>query len=139
MTTKVDEPSARSDPGDERPDTSQLDWSEAEVGRYARKPGEKTEIFVDDAVGYQLRLIPSNKVLVRFQTTLEAWPVIIAAVEGGQSPRTLAFDAILTDGSAALVSAGPRLEMWARHNNGAPNPYADLWDAEPRRVAEGAA
>jgi hypothetical protein len=139
VNTKVPERKGRSVADDERPDTSHLDWSKAEVGRYAREPGEKTEIFVDGAVAYQLRSIPSNNVLARFETTLEAWPVIIAAVEEGRSPRTLAFDAILTDGSAALVSAGPRLEMWARHNNGEPNPYADLWAAEPRRVAEGAA
>jgi len=129
------------DPDDEFfiPDVSGIDWSKAEVGRRARKPGEKTEIFIDGAVGYQLRLIPSNKVLARFGTTLEAWPAVIATVEGGRSPRTLALDAIFTDGTVGLVSAGPRLEMWARHNNGAPNPYGDLWAAEPRRAAEGAA
>jgi hypothetical protein len=124
---------------DERPDTSHLDWSKAEVGRRARKPGEKTEVFIDGAVAYQLRLIPSNKVLARFESTLEAWPVIIATIESGRSPRTLALDAILADGQVGLVSAGPRIEMWARHNNGEPNPYADLWAAAPRRVAEGAA
>jgi hypothetical protein len=124
---------------DERPDTSQLDWSKAEVGRRARKPGEKTEIFIDGAARYQLRLIPSNKVLARFDTTLQAWPVIIATVKGGRSPRTLALDAILTDGTIVLVSAGPRLEMWARHNNGAPNPCADLWADQSRRLAEGVA
>ena len=139
MHTKTDDPSARSDPDDERPDTSQLDWSKAEVGRRARKPGEKSEFFVDGAVAYQLRLIPSNKVLARFNTTLEAWPVIIGTVEGGRSPRTLALDAILTDGRIALVSAGPRMEMWARHNNGEPNPYADPWATLPSRVATGAA
>ena len=48
------------------PDVSGLDWNDAEVGRYARKPGEKTEIFIDGAVGYSLRLIPSNKILARF-------------------------------------------------------------------------
>jgi len=129
------------DPDDEFfiPDTSQLDWSKAVVGRRARQPGEKREIFVDGAVRYQLRLIPSNRLLARFVSTLEAWPVIIAMVEGGRSPRTLAFDAIRADGSVVLVSAGPRLEMWARHNNGEPNPYADSWTTTPRRVAEGAA
>ena len=60
-------------------------------------------------------------------------------MEGGRSPRTLVLDAIFTDGTVGLVSAGPRLEMWARYNNGEPNPFADLWAAEPRRVAEGAA
>ncbi len=139
MNTKVDERSARSVADVQRPDTSHLDWSKADVGRRARKPGEKTEVVIDGAVAYQLRLIPSNKVLARFESTLEAWPVIIATIESGRMPRTLALDAILTDGTVVMVSASLRIEMWARHNNGEPNPYADLWAAAPRRVAEGAA
>jgi hypothetical protein len=133
--TKVAEGRFRPDADEQRPDTSHIDWSKAEIERPARKPGEKTEVFIDGAIAYQLRLIPSNKVLARFESTLEAWPVIITTVDSGRSPRTLAFDAIMTDGTVGLVSAGPRLEMWARHNNGAPNPYGDLWAAEPRRVA----
>ena len=39
-------------------------------------------------------------------------------------------------GMRLCTSAGPRLEMWARHNNGEPNPYSDLWAREPLRVAE---
>jgi len=139
VTTKVAEPGARSDRDDERPDTSKLDWSKAKGSPHPRKPGEKSEFFLDGAVGYQLRLIPSNKVLARFDTTLEGWPVIIATIEGGRSPRTLALDAILTDGTVVMVSAGPRIEMWARYNNGEPNPYADQWAPSRRRVAEGAA
>jgi hypothetical protein len=140
VNTKVAERKGRSVADDERPDTCHLDWSKAEVGRRARQPGEKSEFFIDGAVAYQLRLIPSNKVLARFESTLEAWPIIIATIEGGRSPRTLALDAILTGGRVGLVSAGPRIEMWARHNNGEPNPYADLWAVPaPRRVAEGAA
>jgi hypothetical protein len=139
VTTNVAEPGARSDRDDERPDTSKLDWSKAKGSPHPRKPGEKTEVLIDGAVGYQLRLIPSNKVLARFDTTLEAWPVIIATIEGGRSPRTLALDAIDADGSAGLVSAGPRIEMWARYNNGEPSRYADLRALEPRRVAEGTA
>ena len=135
MNTKVAERTARSIADDERPDTSHLDWSKAEIGPHPRKPGEKSEFFLDGAVGYQLRLIPSNKVLARFVSTLEAWPAIIAAVDGGRSPRTLALDAIFTDGTVGSVSAGPRLEMWARYNNGEPNPYADLWTTAPRDVA----
>jgi hypothetical protein len=38
----------------------------------AKKPGETSEVFIDGAVGYQLRLIPSNKVLRTFTSTLEA-------------------------------------------------------------------
>src|SRR5688572_10895872 len=100
------------DPDDEFfiPDISGLDWSTAETGRYARLPGEKTEICIDGAVGYSLRLIPSNKILARFSSTLEAWPVIISTVDGGRSPRTLSLDWNGADGTSGSISAGPRLE-----------------------------
>jgi hypothetical protein len=113
MRTKID-------PDDDMyiPDVSGVDWSRAEIGRRARKPGEKTEIFVDGAVAYQLRLIPSNKVLARFSSTLDAWPVIIDTVEGGRSPRTLSLDWIGANGRRRSISAGARLALWARHNNG---------------------
>jgi len=108
---------------DERPDTEYLDWSKAEVGRYARKPGEKVEICIDGAVGYALRLIPSNKILGRFASTLDAWPAIIAAVDDdGRSPRTLALDWVAADGTQERISAGPFLLVWARLNNGGPHP-----------------
>lgn len=139
MNTKLVERQVRSVADDERPDTSKLDWSKATGSPHPRKPGEKSEFFLDGATGYQLRLIPSNKVLARFDTTLEGWPVIIATIEGGRSPRTLALDAILTDGTVIMVSAGPRLEMWARWNNGEPNRYSDAWGSPARRIAEGAA
>jgi hypothetical protein len=118
MRTKID-------PDDEFfiPDVSGLDWSKAEVGRRARKPGEKTEICIDGAIGYSLRLIPSNKILARFDSTLDAWPVIIATVAGGRSPRTLSLDWNGADGRGGSISAGPRLERWARLNNGEPHPY----------------
>lgn len=117
---------------DIRPDTSNLDWSKAEVGRGVREPGEKVEIFIDGAVGYQLRLIPSNKVLARFASTLEAWPVIIAAVNSGRSPRTLSLDMIDARGCALTVSAGPRLERFARLADGGPHPN-DTWAAPSSR------
>ena len=84
---------------------------------FARKPGERHEIRIDGAVGYQLRLIPSNRILGTVTSTLEAWPAIIAAVEGGRSPRTLSLDWLDADGNTGSISAGPRLERWARWNN----------------------
>lgn len=116
-----------------RPDTSNLDWSKPIAPRRIRKPGEKMEIFIDGAVGYQLRLMPSNKVIARFNSTLEAWPVIIAAVEAGRSPRTLSLDMVDVAGCAMTVSAGPRLERFARLADGGPHPN-DL--RPPRRAAE---
>lgn len=127
------------DPDDEFfiPDVSEWDWSKAEVGRYARAPGEKHEVCIDGALGYSLRLIPSNKILARFESTLEAWPVIIQTIEGGRSPRTLSLDANLEDGRTWSVSAGPRLEGFARINNGEPHPYPSRPPGEVgRRVAE---
>ncbi|HUQ77529.1 MAG TPA: hypothetical protein VM427_01485 [Patescibacteria group bacterium] len=123
------------DPDDEFfiPDISGLDWSKPIAPRRIRKLGEKMEIFIDGAVGYQLRLIPSNKVLARFNSTLEAWPVIIAAVEAGRSPRTLSLDMLDIAGCASTVSAGPRLERFARLADGGPHPN-DL--RAPRRAAE---
>ena len=106
---------------------------------FAGKPGEKTEICVDDAVGYVLRLIPSNKVLARFDTTLEAWPVIIATVEDGRSPRTLSLDWHMADGRTGSIAAGPWLERFARLNNGEPHPYVERARTPGRRVAQGAA
>ena len=105
--------------------------------RYARAPGEKTEICIDGAIGYSLRLIPSNKILARFASTLEAWPAIIATVEGGRSPRTLSLDWNGKDGTGGSISAGPRLERWARLNNGEPRRYPRRAPRHPgRRVAE---
>lgn len=92
---------------------------------FAVQPGEKTEICIDDAVGYVLRLIPSNKVLTRFDSTLDAWPVIIATVEDGRSPRTLSLDWQMADGRTGSIAAGPWLERFARLNNGEPDPYLE--------------
>ncbi len=119
----------------------EIDFSKVEfvTNPRVRQPGEKTEIFIDGAVAYQLRLIPANRVLARFESTLDAWPAIIATVEGGRSPRTLSLDAVFADGTFGSISAGPRLERWARLNDGGPHPYADRSMLPARRVAEGAA
>jgi hypothetical protein len=117
----------------------EIDFSKVEFrsNPFARKPGEQTEICIDGATGYALRLIPSNKILARFHTTLEAWPVIIATVEGGRSPRTLSLDWNGADGRGGSISAGPRLERWARANNGEPVAYSGrARSATGRRVAE---
>ncbi len=117
---------------DLRPDTSELDWSQARPNPFALKPGEKHEICIDGAVGYAVRLIPSNKILARFDSTLEAWPFIISTVDSGRSPRTLSLDWVGADGRAESISAGPRLERWARRNNG-----ESLVRAVPIRTKEG--
>lgn len=131
MRTKID-------PDDDLyiPDVSGLDWSKALPNPHARKPGEKTEIRLDGAVAYELRLIPSTKVIGRFRSTLDAWPAIITAAESGRSPRTLSLDALGSAGQRWHMAAGPFLLTFARLNNGEPHPYADRARGSGRRVAE---
>jgi len=100
-------------------------WARAVPNPYARKPGEKTEICLDGAVEYQLRLIPSTRVIGRFTSTLDAWPAIVAAAESGRSPRTLSLDAIGSAGQRWHMAAGPFLIAFARLNNGEPWPNGD--------------
>lgn len=117
-------------------DFSKVEWL---PNPFAAKPGEKSEICIDGAIGYSLRLIPSNRILATFGSTLEAWPAIIAAIEGGRSPRTLSLDANFDDGHRYSISAGPRLEGFARLNNGEPHPYPGRAPGHAtRRVAESA-
>jgi hypothetical protein len=51
----------------------EFDFSRATRAKGPRFP-EGFEIRIDDATGYSLRLIPSNKVLARFTSTRDAWP-----------------------------------------------------------------
>ena len=119
MTTNIDDDDL------EIPELTDEFWARAVPNPYARKPGEKTEICLDGAVEYQLRLIPSTRVIGRFTSTLDAWPAIIAAAESGRSPRTLSLDAIGSAGQRWHMAAGPFLIAFARLNNGEPWPNGD--------------
>jgi len=119
MTTNIDDDDL------EIPELTDEFWARAVPNPYARKPGEKTEICLDRAVEYQLRLIPSTRVIGRFTSTLDAWPAIIAAAESGRSPRTLSLDAIGSAGQRWHMAAGPFLIAFARLNNGEPWPNGD--------------
>src|SRR5688572_17202654 len=129
MTTNVDDDDL------EIPELTEEDWARMVPNVWAKKPGEKTEIRIDRAVEYRLRLIPSNKVLARFASTLEAWPFIIGTIEGGRSSRTLSLDWVDANGNSGSISAGPRLEGFARLNNGEPHPNWARVAAAERRVA----
>ena len=52
--------------------------------------------------GMRSGLIPSNKILAQFDSTLEAWPAIIRTIEAGRSPRTLSLDWVAADGRCSL-------------------------------------
>ena len=88
--------------------------------RQARLSGEGFGIVIDGAIGYSLRLIPSNNILGRFASTHDAWPAVVAAVEAGRSPRMLVLDWHNADGSRGPVSSGVTLEYLARSGLGLP-------------------
>jgi len=117
------------------PEISGPEWAAREIPSRLRTPGEKTEIRLDGAIAYEVRLIPSRRVLGRFASTLDAWPAIIREAEAGRSPRTLSLDAIGAAGERWHMAAGPFLLAFARLNDGGPHPN-DNWVTEPRRVAE---
>jgi hypothetical protein len=94
------------------------DFSRFGPGRYTNESGEPTEIVIDGAVGYSLRLTPSNKVLGHFTSTLEAWPAVVDAIESGRSARNLVLDAHLADGRTGRVSSGAILEFLASSGMG---------------------
>jgi hypothetical protein len=88
--------------------------------RRAGRPNDGFDISIDGAVGYSLRLIPSNKILGRFASTHEAWGAVIAAADGGRPPRMLVLDWHRADGARGPVASGLTLEYLARSGLGLP-------------------
>jgi len=111
------------DDGLEIPELTDEDWARMRPAPQG-KPGERSELRIDGAVGYAVRLIPSNRVLGCFESTLDAWDLIEDEVDAGRPGRMLALDWIAADGTSDLVSAGHRLVRMARMSNGAPWPGA---------------
>jgi hypothetical protein len=80
----------------------EFDFSRATRAKGPRFP-EGFEIRIDDATGYSLRLIPSNKVLGRFTSTRDTWPA-----------GCLVLDAHFADGDRERIGSGRILEATAR-------------------------
>jgi len=95
-----------------------LESGKAEIGRYARMEADGFGIVIDGAVGYSLRLTPSNKVLGRFVSTREAWPAVLAAVERGIPAKCLILDWHWANGRRGRVSSGRLLVSTARSGLG---------------------
>ncbi len=95
-------------------DEFEWDWSRAQIGRYAPRPGQGLEIAVDGAVEYSLRIIPSNKVVGRFSSTLEAWPSVLAQLDRGIPARLLCLDWHGANGETGPVGSGSVLAHIAR-------------------------
>jgi hypothetical protein len=86
------------------------------VGGPARRHGEAVEVRIDGAVSYSLRLIPSNKIVGRFASTIEAWPAVIGEIDRGMPARCLVLDADLETGERHRLAAGKLLLAAARRN-----------------------
>jgi hypothetical protein len=95
-----------------------LESGKVEIGRYARMESAGFGIAIDGAVEYSLRLIPSNKILGRFASTLEAWPVVLAEVERGIPAKCLVLDWHWANGRRGRVSSGRLLVSTARSGLG---------------------
>jgi hypothetical protein len=80
--------------------------------RRPRSP-EGFEIRIDGAVEYSVRLIPSNKIVGRFASTREAWPVILAEVERGIPARCIVLDWHGPSGERGRVGGGKLLVFTA--------------------------
>ena len=95
----------------------EFDFSRARLVNRPRSP-EGFGIVIDGAVGYSLRLIPSNKILGRFTSTREAWPAVLAAVERGLPAGCLVLDWHWANGRRGRVSSGRLLVSTARSGLG---------------------
>ncbi len=95
----------------------EFDFSRARLVNRPRSP-EGFGIVIDGAVGYSLRLTPSNKILGRFASTREAWPAVLAAVERGIPSKCLILDWHWANGRRGRVSSGRQLVSTARSGLG---------------------
>ena len=95
----------------------EFDFSRARLVNRPRSR-EGFGIVIDGAVGYSLRLIPSNKILGRFVSTREAWPAVLAAVECGMPAKCLILDWHWANGRRGRVSSGRQLVSTARSGLG---------------------
>ncbi|MGA2513523.1 MAG: hypothetical protein ABSG37_07875 [Candidatus Limnocylindrales bacterium] len=95
----------------------EFDFSRARLVNRPRPP-EGFGVVIDGAVGYSLRLIPSNKIVGRFMSTHEAWPAVLAEVERGIPEKCLVLDWHGANGRRGRVSSGRQLVVTARYGLG---------------------
>ncbi len=95
----------------------EFDFSRARLVNRPRSP-DGFGIVIDGAVGYSLRLIPSNKILGRFMSTWEAWPAVLAEIERGIPAKCLVLDWHWANGRRGRVSSGRQLVSTARSGLG---------------------
>ena len=95
----------------------EFDFGRARLVNRPRSP-DGFGIVIDGAVGYSLRLVPSNKILGRFVSTREAWPAILAAVERGMPAKCLILEWHWANGRRGRIASGRQLVLTARSGLG---------------------
>ena len=95
----------------------EFDFSRAKLVNRPSSP-DGFGIVIDGAVGYSLRLIPSNKILGRFASTREAWPAVLAEIERGIPAKCLVLDWHWANGRTGRGSSGRNLVFTARSGLG---------------------
>ena len=98
-------------------DRVEFDFSRATLVNLPNSP-DGFGIVIDGAVGYSLRLTPSNKILGRFTSTREAWPAVLAEVERGTPAKCLVLDWHWANGRTGRVSSGRNLLFTTRSGLG---------------------
>jgi hypothetical protein len=95
----------------------EFDFSRARLVNFPRSP-EGFGIAIDGAVGYSLRLVPSNKIVGRFASTRDAWPAVLAEIERGVPAKLLVLDWHGESGRRGRVSSGRELMLTAQSGLG---------------------
>jgi hypothetical protein len=72
------------------------------------------DIGIDGAIGYRLRLIPSNKILATGPTVRDVFAAYLEEVDRGRLPRLLVVDWCGADGTTGPVASGSTLQELAQ-------------------------
>jgi hypothetical protein len=113
MTFK-DEELDLDDPDLDIPELDESFWDRAVTGWYWDKVKDGYDIAIDGAIGYRLRLIPSNKILAIAPTAREVFRAYLDEVARGRAPRTMVVDWCWADGRTGVLKAGRGLAQTAQ-------------------------
>ncbi len=102
------------DPDFDIPEITDEQMSSGRVGGLWYLVKDGFDIGIDGAVGYRLRLIPSNKVLATGSTAREVFAAYLREVKAGRSYRTLIVDWCAEDGEPGKLSSGATLAELAQ-------------------------
>lgn len=108
MTFK-DEELDLDDPDLDIPEADESFWDGAVTGWYWDKVKDGYDIAIDGAVGYRLRLTPSNKILATGGTARDVFRAYLDEVARGRLPRMMIVDWCWADGRTGRLAGGANL------------------------------